>query len=46
MRVFEKKSGNLKNHQIFSFEIYKVSKAYFPKPSNVKKLIKNPLKSG
>ena len=43
MGLFEKKSGNLKIIQILSVQIYKIPK--IPKPSNSKKLIKNPLKS-
>ena len=46
MGVFEKKSGNLtklKKRSDFVRLIYKIP--YFPKPSNSKKLIKNPLKS-
>ena len=43
MGVFEKKSGNLTKLKKKVRLIYKIP--YFPKPSNSKKLIKNPLKS-
>ena len=45
MGVFEKKSGNLtkfEKYQVFAVQTYKIS--YFPKPLNIKRLIKNPLK--
>ena len=43
LKKSQEKSGNLKIIQILSVQIYKIPK--FPKPSNSKKLIKNPLKS-